>query len=289
MRSWYRKTAKNEDFPQPTFITPFSRLWGYGTPITLALIIINSAIWLAMVITSGFKWLPLDTWWYHYFAMTPMLVIHKHWIHQILTSIFLHDGSDILHLAMNMYILWIFGPQVERILGSRGYLFFYLATGIAGSILSLVIRQLTGFAGVPSLGASAAVFGVLTAFGFLFANDLLYLFFVIPMRAWKTVVLFIAIETLLTIIPGIMPDVDHYAHLGGAAAAAIWILVRSKIQDKRSTHEWYHVGKNVSYYIPRKRSGTSGFKVIVGSMHPLKHADHPEGTDDEPPPKWFKV
>jgi membrane associated rhomboid family serine protease len=287
MRPWYRKSAKNEDFPQRTYITPFSRLWGYGAPMTLALIIINTAIWLVMEITSALKWLPLDTWWYYYFAMTPTQVIHKLWIHQLLTSIFLHDGKDILHLAMNMYILWMFGPQVERKIGSKNYLFFYLATGIAGSLLSLGMRLLTGYGGVPSLGASAAVFAILTAYGFLYAYDMLYLFFVIPMQAWKTVVLFIAIETLLLLL-GMMQNVDHYAHLGGAAAAAIWMLIQNKLQARRSSHEWYHVGTNASYYVPRNHSDTGGFKVISGTMRPPKHIDHPEGTDDEPRPDWFK-
>ena len=287
MRPWYKHTAQNDEFYQPTYITPFSKIWGFGAPVTLALIIVNSAIWLLMVVSNAYGWLPLDTFWYKYFAMTPHFVVHNHWLWQLITSIFLHDGSNILHLAMNMYVLWIFGPRVERTFGSRNFVFFYLATGFAGSLLSFGMHELTGYTGVPSLGASSSIFGVLTAYGFLFPNDMFYIFGVLPLTAWKTVVLFIVAETLMVLF-NLMENVDHYAHLGGAAAAAIWMLFLFRTARKRSTHEWHNMGQNVNYYIPRARPKHGGFKLIIGNPRQDVRKDHPEGTDDEPPPSWFK-
>jgi membrane associated rhomboid family serine protease len=290
MRPWYRYSAKTDDYQQATIITPFSRLWGYGATACLILIIINVGIWLIMVITNLFKWLPLEAWWYQYFALTPVLVLKDHWYWQILTSVFLHDGKDFLHLAVNMYLLWVFGPRVERIFGSRNFLFFYLATGIAGSLLSLMMRSIMGYSDVPSLGASSAVFGMLTAYGFLFANDILLLFFVIPMRAWVTVVLFIVLESLF-VLTGIMQNVDHWAHLGGAAAAAIWMVVLVKSKGPGRIHDLEHY----PMFGIRRRRGVharqlgppfGGFQIWSGDN---LSETHPEGTDDEPPPKWFKA
>jgi membrane associated rhomboid family serine protease len=238
-----------------------------------------------MVVTAAYGWLPLDNWWYKYLAMTPDLVIHRHWYYQLVTSVFLHDGSQFLHLASNMYLLWVFGPRVERTFGSKQFLLFYLATGVAGSILSLIMRSITGAGEVPSLGASSAVFGMLTAYGFLFANEILLLFFVVPMRAWKVVVLFIVLETLFVMF-NMMPQVDHYAHLGGAVAAAIWMLVLIRVRGNRTSHGWFQSGGNpyISSNSP-KASSLKGFRVIVG--RPKKPNGHPEGTDNEPPPDWW--
>ena len=180
---------------QRTVITPFSRIWGFGAPVTIILIAINSAIWLFMVITSSFGWLPLETFWYHWFAMTPERVLQGH-IYQMLTSVFLHDGMGILHVLINMYLLWMFGPRIERTMGSKLYLIFFLVTGISGSLLSLMMRAIGGDTDIASLGASSAVFGVLVAYGFMFKNDLLLLFFIIPIRAWIFVLAFIGLESL---------------------------------------------------------------------------------------------
>jgi membrane associated rhomboid family serine protease len=286
MRPWYRYTAKNEDFRQPTYITPFSRLWGFGAPATLTLIALNTVIWIFMVASAGAKWLPMETFWLKYFAMTPDLVIHRHWYFQLLTSVFLHDGTNIWHLFFNMYILWMFGPSVERAMGSRNFVLFYLATGVAGSVLSLFMRLLMNLGSIPSLGASSAVFGVLTAYGFLYSDQILLLFFVVPMKAWVVVIFFVVLESFF-VITGWMANVDHFAHLGGAAAAAIWMLALYKFKGNSKAHKWYSPSGGTRYTIRTHRPANSrGFRVIIGQQD---NKEHPEGVDNEPPPEWFKL
>lgn len=297
MRPWYRYSYKYDDYPQATIITPFSKLWGYGAPATLILIIINVAIWLGMVITNAAGWLPLESWWYKYFALTPNDVTQRLWIHQLLTSVFLHDGADwhrldILHLAVNMYLLWVFGPRVERAFVPRTFVLFYLLTGITGSILSLAMRSAMGFEHLPSLGASSAVFGVLTAYGFLFSDDILLLFFFIPIRAWKTVVLFIVLESLFIFMQW-LPNVDHWAHLGGAAGSAIWMLILIRMKGHKTGHGWHHVrvkmpGRSKGIHATHVGPPFGGFRIVEKEDSQLRK-DHPEGTDDEPPPEWFNL
>jgi membrane associated rhomboid family serine protease len=280
MRPWYRYTAKNDDYLQPTFITPFSLTWGFGAWATITLIAINCAIWLFMEISSALKWLPIETFWVKYFALIPDLVFQRHWYFQLLTSVFLHDWTSIWHLFFNMYILWMFGPRVENSIGSRNFTLLYIATGVAGSLLSLVMRNLMGMGATPSLGASSAVFGVLTAYGFLFSAETLYLFMIVPMKAWVAVVVFVVLETLFVLMK-VMPNVDHFAHLGGAGAAAIWMMLLIKMKGNRLTHKWHTPARAST-----RHGNASGFRVIIGNQPPK---EHPEGTDNEPPPDWFNI
>jgi len=284
MRPWYRYAEKYDDRPRPMLITPFSRVWGYGANVTLALVIANAAIWLVMTVTAGAKWLPLYEWWYRNFAMTPRLVVGGR-VYQLVTSIFLHDGLNILHLVFNMYLLWVFGPRVERTFTSARFLAFYIVCGIVGNILSLGLRWIGGGFDTPSLGASAAVFGIVVAYGFLFYNEIILLFFVIPVKVWKAVVGFIVLETLFVLFR-MQVDVDHWAHLGGAMAAAVWMLVMIRQTGHKTAHGWYHTSRG------RPQAGRSAsrgpFRIII-TPRPTEREDYPEGKDDEPPPDWFKL
>ncbi len=290
MRPWYRYTEQSGDRMQRTVITPFSKIWGYGAPVTLTLIAINVALWLIVTISDSFKWVDLE-FWYTWFGMTPERVFQGH-IYQLVTSIFFHDGSGILHLFMNMYLLWMFGPRVERTLSSRLFIGFYMVAGVSGSILSMLMRTFQGEAAIPSVGASAAIFGILVAYAFLFRNDILLLFFVIPLRAWKLIVGFIVLETIF-IATGAMEGVDHWGHLGGAAGAAIWMLILVHAKGDRTSHGWQQSETNYwrGHFVgTRSQPRGSGGKFRIISRNPRQdHDDHPEGTDDEPAPKWFEL
>ncbi len=292
MRPWYRYTSKNDDYQQTTIITPFSKIWGFGAPVTLALIAINCGIWLIMMITASQEWLDMDNWWYYWFALVPELVFRGH-VWQPVTSLFLHAPLP-WHLFFNMYLLWVFGPRLERTFSSKLFLAFYLASGIAGSILSLLMRTASGNLVDPSLGASSSVFGLLVAYAFVYKDEMLLLFFAIPIRAWKLVAGLIGFE-ILSVIFGWMPIIDHWGHLGGAAGAAIWMLILIKTSGHKTAHGWFQDRSRARQsrrgqvwrgtFIPHgKRS--SGFKIIFRNPRP-KYDDHPEGTDDEPPPDWF--
>ena len=300
MRPWYKYSEKTDDYSYSRVITPFQKIWGYGARVTITLIGINVLIWLLMIITSSLGWLSVETFWYGIFGLRPSMVIHGH-VYQLLTNIFLHS-MDPLHILFNMYLLWVFGPRVERTFSSKMFLAFYLVAGIGGSLLSFLMRLATGNPMImdsASLGASGAVFGILVAYGFLFSSDRLLLFFVIPIEAWKAVVGFIVFESLLLIF-GTMPGVDHWAHLGGAASAAIWMMILIRKTGNKTEHEWHHTGSQGraadGFWVGPRIKTKSGrnFRIIIGKPGSRSGGgrgdvvDHPEGTDDEPPPDWFK-
>ncbi len=292
MRLWNQNPRQDNEYRQ--VITPFSLIWGYRAPVTIGLIAVNAAIWFIMVATDSLGLLPIDKWWFQYFAMTPEGVIHRFLVYQIVTNVFLHDTTSILHLFFNMYFLWVFGPRVERRFSSRTFLVFYFVCGVSGSILSLVMRALMGDWTMPSIGASAAIFGVLVAYGFLFANDILLLFFVIPIKAWKTVLALVIIEvvfiivTLLGIDLGVLSQIDHWAHLGGSAAAAVWMLVMARRTQHITGIGWTQDGIVVELPHPERTRGPRRVRILIGRRRPPMK-DHPEGSDNEPPPDWFKL
>ncbi len=106
---------------------------------------------------------------------------------QLVTSAFMHGGT--MHLALNMFALYMFGRDVEATLGSKRFAWLYGASVIAGSLAQLVVVTATIDNGViPTVGASGGVFGVLLAFGVMFPKRRVMLLLPpIPMPAWVLV------------------------------------------------------------------------------------------------------
>lgn len=133
-------------------------------------------------------------------------------IWQLVSYSFLHGG--LLHLAVNMLALWMFGRDVERVLGSRRFLQYYLVCVVSAALLQLLVAYSSAHA-YPTVGASGGVFGVLLAFGMFFPHRRLMLLFPpIPMPAWLFVSLYAILELVLG-VTGTQAGVAHFAHLGG--------------------------------------------------------------------------
>lgn len=146
---------------------------------------------------------------------------------QLFTYGFLHGG--LLHLALNMYALWMFGSQLERVWGPRRFAFYYFACLIGAALTQLMVSEYTlvqGGMAYPVLGASGAVFGLLLAYGLLFPyNRLMLLFPPIPIEA-RWFVLGYGLIELYAGVTGSMEGVAHFAHLGGMLTG--WILIKGK-------------------------------------------------------------
>ncbi len=131
---------------------------------------------------------------------------------QLVTYSFMHGG--ILHLGVNMLALWMFGRDVERVLGSRRFLLYYLACVVSAALMQLVFAWSSAIP-YPTVGASGGVFGLLLAFGMFFPRRrILLLIPPIPMPAWLFVTLYAALELVLG-VTGTQAGVAHFAHLGG--------------------------------------------------------------------------
>ena len=137
---------------------------------------------------------------------------------QLITCGFLH--ANFLHLAINMYALWMFGSDVERTIGSRHYLTLYFASLLSSSATQLAVVSVVSSTGVyPTVGASGAIFGILLAFGILFPRRTIVLLIPpIPMPAIVFVILYALLE-LFSGVFGTDQGVAHFAHLGGMIGA----------------------------------------------------------------------
>lgn len=153
-------------------------------------------------------------------SFVPHLAVNQFQVWRFFTYMFLHGG--LTHILFNMLGLWMFGSQIEALWGRRTFLIYYITCGLGGSIL-YGLFNLAGIASyTPMLGASAAVFGILLAYGMTFPNNVILIMLIIPMKAKYAVVLFGLMELLS--IPG-GGDVAHLAHLGGMAAGFIFLYI----------------------------------------------------------------
>lgn len=192
--------------------------------VTKNLVIINVIVFIATVLGGDFM--------YRLFALYyPASQYFHSW--QILTHMFMH--GNFMHIFFNMYALWIFGSVVERMIGSRKFLIFYLVCGLGAAALHMGVNFLEAqnflaqiadgstlaaqsymrLKMTPTVGASGAIYGILIAYAMLFPQSRLTLIFPpISLKARTWVLIFVGIE-LLTGITGTADGVAHFAHLGG--------------------------------------------------------------------------
>jgi membrane associated rhomboid family serine protease len=151
------------------------------------------------------------------FALIPKMVVSGGRIWQLFTYMFLHGG--LLHLLFNMFILWMFGSELERYFGSKEFFKYYCVTGVGAGILT----WLTSFNSVvPVVGASGAIYGLLLAFGITFPNRLVYLWFFVPIKAKHLVVVFGLFE-FIAAISTTSSGIAHFAHLGGMLVGFLYL------------------------------------------------------------------
>ena len=133
--------------------------------------------------------------------------------YQLVTYMFLHGGF--WHIFFNMFGLWMFGTEIEYTWGSKRFGIFYFLCGLAGAVLTLAVQSSQA---VPMIGASAAIYGVLVAYWKMFPEREVYLYFLFPIKV-KWFIPGFMILGFLTAAPG----VAHWAHLGGAVFAFLYI------------------------------------------------------------------
>jgi membrane associated rhomboid family serine protease len=151
------------------------------------------------------------------FGLTPVAVLHQGAIYQLVTYMFLHGGF--FHILMNMFILWMFGPELELTWGIKQFFFYYFLTGIAGGAFTVAFQP---HSVIPTIGASGAIYGLLVAYAVMWPNRTLMLYFLIPMKVKYAVILFVGLEFFASVM-GNTDGIGHLAHLGGAAIGFLYL------------------------------------------------------------------
>jgi membrane associated rhomboid family serine protease len=178
----------------------------FGFTVTLwvkRLIIINAVLFLL-------RWAfdPLVV----YLGFRPADILVQPWT--VLTYMFVH--GDFFHVLFNMLVLFFFGPPLEERWGSQEFLKFYILCGVGGALLSLL------FWDQRIIGASAAVYGVMVAFAMYWPDNPVYIWGIFPVKAKWLVAFMIGLSVFFALTGG-APGVAHLAHLGGCAAAFLYL------------------------------------------------------------------
>ena len=236
---------------RPSFVDRFKSIF---PPVTRNIGIISLLLWLAQILLPRVGVDVTNLLGLHYWRAPEF----HFW--QPVTFMFLHDPHGFGHLFWNMFALFMFGLHIERAWGGKRFLIFYLLCGISAAItqeaawaatVEPVIHHYSGIdtgAGVISpavwmnnffmaIGASGAVYGILLAFGMLFPNAPIFLFFIpIPIKAKYMVIFYGVLELLLGTFSG-GDGIAHFAHLGGMIGGLILILIWRR---RRTIDEAYY-------------------------------------------------
>lgn len=204
------------------------------------LLIINVLLFLATVTLNRFKIDLTDILGLHFFKASDFR------IYQLVTYMFMHGNFE--HLFFNMFALWMFGNTLENIWGTKRFLLFYMVCGIGAGLCQELVQyiqyttSLAQYANVDmggqiipmssylnmmnTVGASGAVYGLLLAFGMMFPNAMIYLYFLFPLKAKWFVIGYAVIELVSGFVGG--GNVAHFAHLGGMLFGLALILYWKK-------------------------------------------------------------
>ena len=170
------------------------------------------------------------------FGLVPKLVWSQLKIWQPFTYMFFH--GDIWHVLINMFVLWMFGSELERVWGKKNFLRFYFITGV-GSGLATMLFGLQST--IPIVGASGAIYGVLLAYGVMFPNRTVYLYGIIPIKSiWF--VIGIGVVAFFSSFNNVT-NISHLTHLFGMIIGYLYL--------KRPVHFrslWFSVFKKVLEY-----------------------------------------
>lgn len=217
------------------------------------LLIINGIMFLADIALARFGVNLSEILGLHFFMSSSF----RPW--QLVTYMFMH--ANFSHLFFNMFALWMFGNTLENIWGAKRFLIYYLLCGLGAALIqegvqfiqmqfyseqvldyvsaygANVLKEGNNYAdsalasanllfNIPTVGASGAIYGLLLAFGMMFPNSMIYLYFLVPIKAKWFVIGYAVIELLNGLGAG--DNVAHFAHLGGMLIGLIIILIWKK-------------------------------------------------------------
>ncbi|MCB1899290.1 MAG: rhomboid family intramembrane serine protease [Rhodocyclaceae bacterium] len=182
-------------------------------PVSRAIIIASVVVFLLQA-SGGGAMLGMFALW-----PTPEVLLFAPW--QLFTYSLLHGSVG--HIFFNMFAVYMFGSDLERLWGGRRFALTWLASVLSAALLQILVGSLMG-AQAPVVGASGGVFGLLLCYGLLFPDRRLMLLIPpIPIRARNFVLIYGAIELFLG-VSGLQPGVAHFAHLGGMLGG--WLMLR---------------------------------------------------------------
>ena len=209
------------------------------------LVSVNFGIFVLQTISNA------ETLFFPLFGLVPKMVWSELMIWQPITYLFFHGG--IWHVLINMFVLWMFGSELERIWGKPRFLKFYFMTGIGSGLITMLfsLQSMT-----PIVGASGAVYGVLLAYGLTYPNRQIYLYGIIPIKSiWF--VIGIGLIAFMSSFNN-LSQISHITHLSGMLIGYLML--------KRPFHWrtfWFSIRKKtLEYQVLQKEKKLSHIQKI---------------------------
>lgn len=169
------------------------------------------------------------------FGLTPSRALSGE-VWQFVTYMFLHDPYNLYHIFINMFVFMIFGVPLEEALGTKKFLLLYFISGI-GSALFFMGLSIGSFDSLL-IGASGAVYAILTGYAFMYPNSRLIIFPIpYPIKAKYIVIGLIVISIALGITNVFEDNVAYFGHLGGIVIAVIMLYIWTKAKKRRPIEE----------------------------------------------------
>jgi membrane associated rhomboid family serine protease len=228
-----RDYMRQPEYPEPRWTPRFHPRWSW----TVVLLISYAVVYLAEIIVSPVprQLIPGNDFCYEYFALSLQGIEHGY-VWQLLTYQFMH--GSFLHIFLNCWAIYVFGREMESLLGARRFLTLYFSSGIIGGVFQLLGAWVwPQMFGGEVIGASACAFGLVAAFAMMFPEReiSLLLFFIIPLTIRARTLL---IVSAVLAVGGIFIPFGHIAnaaHLGGMVMG--WFFVRHILQG-----DWSRLG-----------------------------------------------
>ena len=256
-------------------------------PFTYAvkwLVIVNCAVFILMLLLNG-----LGIWStrsiQEFLGLVPVAVLHGY-VWQLVTYSFIHAG--LFHLLFNMLTLWMFGSQFEMDWGRRQFLEFYFFCVVGAALTSIVVgyggllafhfwgaplfQSMATLTLIPTIGASGGIYGILLAYGILYGNREILLWFVLPVKAKYLVTAFIFIALVGAL--GNSGGVANFAHLGGAFFGWIYLRFIPRKGLQFATSEGFYGIRN-RYIKWKRRQAAKKFEVYMRDKNqPTNYNDY---------------
>jgi membrane associated rhomboid family serine protease len=207
---------------QPRYRLSRSIIYGYFPPGVKWLLIVNTVIFVIWYLGG-----PTVQSWMSPLELVPMLVVYRFpwYLYQLFTYMFLH--GSIGHLLFNMLALWMFGLTLEQTWGTRRFLKYYFLCGIGAGICDVVVNAALGH-NSSTIGASGGIYGLLLAFGVLFPDTQVLMYFLFPIKAKYLVMIYGAVE-LLSALGSRNSGISNVAHLGGMLFGLLYLKVPVRV------------------------------------------------------------
>ncbi len=231
----------------------------YITPGVQLLLIANFGVFIIEAFVRYFGGLAAYTWLLKWFGLVPAGVIPLLRIWQPVTYLFLH--ADFLHIAMNMFVLWSFGRELELVWGRDRFLRYYFLTGIGAGVVNVIVKTFPvlwthEYSFVPTIGASGAIFGILIACAILFPDRRAYIIPIpVPIKMKWIVTGMVAI-TFVGLSGRGGDKVSHICHLGGMLIGYLYLRRDSylfRIRNEVSDWKYQRNRKKFDVYINKQK------------------------------------